>query len=177
MSLRQLTSTEARTFRAARWAALRALNYTIGQLNAGNATVAEVWMGVNHRQDLKVLAQRLGVIRKALSEIHQAKIFYDTDTNSQSDWYAEVDVTLQGADHAITLAQPFFDATTYGIGSRSSTLIHEFSHFDDVLGTDDNADGRAACLRLLEYAQQYDNDLNKVITNADSWTSLVEDSF
>ncbi|WP_017735000.1 M35 family metallo-endopeptidase [Pseudomonas sp. CBZ-4] len=171
---RQLTSSEARTYRAARWAALRSLNYTIGQLNAGNAAVAQVWMGVNHPMDLRELARRLGVIHAALAGIHQDQIVFDASTNSHTDWYAEVDVTLRGAAHSITLAHPFFDAPTYGNDSRAGTLIHEVSHFNDVLGTDDNADGRAACLRLVRQAQQHDGDLNSVITNADSWQYLVE---
>ena len=171
---RQLTSSEARTYRAARWAALRSLNYTIGQLNAGNAAVAQVWMGVNHPMDLRELARRLGVIHAALTGIHQAQIVFDDSTNSHSDWYAEVNVNLRGAAHSITLAQPFFDASTYGNDSRAGTLIHEVSHFRDVLDTDDNADGRAACLRLVRQAQQHDGDLNSVITNADSWQYLVE---
>lgn len=75
MPVRPLTSSENRTFRAARWAALRSLNYTIDQLNAGNATVARVWMGVAHPQNLQELARRLGLIRTALSNIHQNQVF------------------------------------------------------------------------------------------------------
>ena len=175
MPVRPLTSSENRTFRAARWAALRSLNYTIDQLNAGNATVARVWMGVAHPQNLQELARRLGLIRTALSNIHQNQVFYDTDP--QADWFAKVNVNLQGPAHVITVARPFFEAPTYGNDSRAGTRIHETSHFRDVLNTDDNADGRDACLRLVQQAQQHDGNLNAVINNADSWEYLVEDTY
>lgn len=92
--------------------------------------------------DPRELARTPGRDPCGIDRIHQAQIVFDDSTNSHSDWYAEVNVNLRGAAHSITLAQPFFDSSTYGNDSRAGTLIHEVSHFRDVLDTDDNADGR-----------------------------------
>lgn len=168
---RQLNSSERRTFRAARYAALRSLEYTIHHLNSGNADVARVWMGVHQPGDLQALAQNLYRIFQALQHIHEGQVICEPNAN----WFAEVHPNDAG--HNITLGSPFFAAATYGNDSRAGTLIHETSHFSDVLGTDDHAYGQAACLRLVQQAEQHDGDLHTVLNNADNWEYLVENTY
>jgi peptidyl-Lys metalloendopeptidase len=168
---RKLNDSEKRTFRAARYAALRSLEYTIGRLNDGDATVARVWMGVSKPQNLKILAQRLGVIFEALQGIHQDQITYDPNMED----YAEVDVDDRA--HNILLGRAFFTTETYGNDSRASTLIHEVSHFRDVQNTDDHACGAEECLRLVAQAKEKDGNLYKVLTNAENWENLVSNSY
>ena len=171
MCERALNSTEQRTFRAARYAALRSLEYTIRQLNNGDDSVAKVWLAVEHPKDLKELARRLKKIFEALQGIHENLITY----KPKGRWYAEVDE--HDTSHAITLGARFFETDTYGHNSRAGTLIHEISHFTDVLATDDHAYGAEACLRLVRKAEQDDEKFQEVLSNADNWEYLVERTF
>lgn len=168
---RALNSSERRTFRAARYAALRSLEFTIHHLNSGNATVAQVWMGVQHPGNLQALAQSLQQIFEALQGIHEGQVNFEPN----GDWFAEVNPN--DPTHHITLGRDFFTTETYGNNSRAGTLIHETSHFNDVLGTDDHAYGEEACLRLVRQAQQNDGNLNTVLNNADNWEYLVEHTY
>ena len=168
---RALNSSERRTFRAARYAALRSLEFTINHLNGGNADVARVWMGVQQPGNLQVLAQHLNRIFQALQNIHEGQVNCEPNAN----WYAEAHPNDAG--HHITLGGAFFTAPTYGNDSRAGTLIHETSHFNDVLGTDDHAYGQEACLRLVQQAEQGDGNLHTVLTNADNWEYLVEHTY
>ena len=168
---RALNSSESRTFRAARYAALRSLRFTIDQLNSGNATVAQVWMGVQQPGNLHTLAQCLERIFAALQGIHQGQI----NVEPNGHWFAEVHPNDPA--HHITLGRDFFTTETYGNDSRAGTLIHETSHFNDVLGTHDHAYGQEACLRLVQQARQYDGNLQTVLSNADNWEYLVENSY
>ena len=99
---RALNSSERRTFRAARYAALRSLEFTIHHLNGGNADVARVWMGVQQPGNLQVLAQRLYRIFQALQNIHEGQV----NCEPNADWYAEVHPNDAG--HHITLGGAFF---------------------------------------------------------------------
>lgn len=168
---RTLTSSEQRTFRAARYAALRSLEYTIAQLRNGHAGVARQWMALEHPDDLNFLADGLHRIFQALQGIHQDQITCEPGVK----WYAEV--TPNQLPHAITLGERFFTTHTYGTDSRAGTLIHETSHFKNVLRTNDHAYGVEECLALVEQAEESDTDLRKVINNADNWEYLVENTY
>ena len=168
---RKLNPIEQRTFRAARYAALRSLQYTIAQLRNGHAGVAQRWMALDHPEDLNFLADGLQRIFDALQAIHQDQIFCEPGVN----WYAEVNPNQ--TPHAITLGERFFTTPTYGTDSRAGTLIHETSHFRNVLRTNDHAYGVEECLELVEQAEESDDNLRKVINNADNWEYLVEHSY
>ncbi|WP_122570907.1 M35 family metallo-endopeptidase [Pseudomonas viridiflava] len=170
MPIRQLTAIEARTFRAARWAALRSLNYTIAQLSQGNAATAIVWLGVDHPA-LDIVVQGLDRIRAALTLIHQGQINHDT----AGQWFAEV--LPNDPTHCITLGLHFFDTATYGNDSRAGTLIHEVSHFNDVLATHDHAYGHDQCRALVHNAALNNDQLRTVLTNADNWEYLIENTY
>ncbi|CAE6509038.1 unnamed protein product [Rhizoctonia solani] len=66
-------------------------------------------------------------------------------TCTDADTYAYVYPSQYGT---IYLCGYFWTAPATGAGSRADTIIHEGTHFTQVLGTDDYAYGQSACLSL-----------------------------
>lgn len=66
-------------------------------------------------------------------------------TCTDADTYAYVYPSRYGT---VYLCGYFWNAPATGAGSRADTIIHEGTHFTQVLGTDDYAYGQSACLSL-----------------------------
>ncbi|KAF8754771.1 Lysine-specific metallo-endopeptidase [Rhizoctonia solani] len=66
-------------------------------------------------------------------------------TCTDADTYAYVYPSRYGT---VYLCGYFWTAPATGAGSRADTIIHEGTHFTQVLGTDDYAYGQSACLSL-----------------------------
>ncbi|KAG8698898.1 hypothetical protein FRC09_006951 [Ceratobasidium sp. 395] len=72
---------------------------------------------------------------------------YNCNTCSDPDIYAYVYPSVYGT---VYLCGYFWNAPATGAGSRADTIIHEGSHFTQVLGTDDHAYGQDSCLSLAK---------------------------
>ncbi|QRV93188.1 peptidyl-Lys metalloendopeptidase [Ceratobasidium sp. AG-Ba] len=70
---------------------------------------------------------------------------YNCNTCSDPDTYAYVYPSRYGT---VYLCGYFWAAPATGAGSRADTIIHEGTHFTQVLGTDDYTYGQSSCLSL-----------------------------
>ncbi|ELU36885.1 deuterolysin metalloprotease (M35) family domain-containing protein [Rhizoctonia solani AG-1 IA] len=72
---------------------------------------------------------------------------YNCNTCSDPDTYAYVYPSRYGT---VYLCGYFWSAPATGAGSRADTIIHEGTHFTQVLGTDDYVYGQSGCLSLAK---------------------------
>ncbi|CAE6526722.1 unnamed protein product [Rhizoctonia solani] len=72
---------------------------------------------------------------------------YNCNTCSDPDTYAYVYPSRYGT---VYLCGYFWTAPATGAGSRADTIIHEGTHFTQVLGTDDYVYGQSGCLSLAK---------------------------
>lgn len=72
--------------------------------------------------------------------------------------------------HDIYLCPLFFRAELLGTDSRAGTIVHELSHFNELVGTDDHAYGQSAAAALAE------RDPPTATDNADNFEYFAENN-
>ncbi|MEO0034079.1 MAG: hypothetical protein RLZZ501_102 [Pseudomonadota bacterium] len=91
---------------------------------------------INKRQ-AEIVMKKYKKIYTALTNITKSNFKFDKDMSGNDFAY----VIPQDSTHTITIGKLFMDSNYKGIDSRVGTVIHEVSHFIDVLGTEDKAYG------------------------------------
>lgn len=100
-------------------------------------------------------------IRVAVNNLKQKNFLNDINENCFAYVYPN------DSEHIIYLGKDFWDASVKGFNSRAGTLIHEASHWLNVLGTEDYAYGEDEVIGLTK---------DESVRNADS-IEFVAESF
>lgn len=92
------------------------------------------------------------------------------DENPAEDYCAQVNPS--DSNHIIELGTQFWTLSDTGEDSRAGTILHEITHFTDVIGTDDHAYGDEADVQsLLGLSSTLGGN------NADTWEHALENSY
>ncbi len=110
--------------------------------------------------------RRLRKIRKAIAHLKASNFRQVPPSQSRPGRYGFVDP--KDSRHTIFLDQEFAKASMTGRDSKAGTIVHEVSHFNDVVGTEDIAYGEEADLLV---------DPLDTINNADTIDRYVEDAY
>ncbi|KDQ12121.1 hypothetical protein BOTBODRAFT_189398 [Botryobasidium botryosum FD-172 SS1] len=135
-----------------------AQSYTTESLSALNASPSGTryvtWFGT-------YTASRYNSVKSAFTNISGKPTGWKYDcTCTDSSTYAYVYPSQYGT---VYLCGYFWNAPATGAGSRADTIIHEGTHFPQILGTDDYAYGQSSCKSLAK-----SNPANAVY-NADNY--------
>ncbi|KAJ8075682.1 hypothetical protein PM082_021312 [Marasmius tenuissimus] len=154
---RQTTNNQAIT--AAATLARNALNHLNN--NPSGGTLQTTWYGTF-----------------AKSRYRTTKSAFATLTTAPSDWTYDCSCTdtktfafvFPNTYGIVYLCDRYWNVPTTGSGSRADTIIHEGTHFNQILGTDDSAYGESACKTLAL------NDPDSAVNNAEHVLLVFVDS-
>lgn len=161
-----LSDTQWAIVQAAKTAALKMLN----SIKGGGAD--RIFEDYFHKKIRKKTfrEQFIAPIRAAINNLSRKNFRYDTGDGGFAAVYPD------DSSHIIYLGSEFWRAPLTGINSQAGTLIHEASHWEDVLGTDDHAYGNEG---TAGYDWRTNDSLRQLDTrtardNADSLERIVE---
>lgn len=124
----------------------------------------------SYKLNLRPVEQRtyipqLTKIINVLSGLNRSN--FKKDIGNNNNYCAEVNP--EKSNHNITLGGEYMKLFCKGKDSRAGALIHEITHFNDVMGTDDHAYGSKA--DVLSH-----KGLSSVLgrNNADTWEYIIE---
>lgn len=89
------------------------------------------------KRQAKIISGKFLSIYNAMKNINKSN--YSIDTSMDEETFAYVDP--YDKSHKINVGSLFFSSSNKGIDSKIGTIIHEISHFKNVLGTEDHAYG------------------------------------
>jgi len=122
----------------------------------------KTWFGNYDNERYNKVASNYGSIWDALAN---KNITFSCDCTKKA--YAYVYPTRP---YEIFLCKDFWSAPLTGTDSQAGTLVHEVSHFNVVIGTEDYIYGQSGCRELAE------NNPKKAINNADSHEYFAENN-
>lgn len=123
------------------------------------------WLGFNEINDIKDFFWRMKLV------ITERNIDFSCNCNQNIYAASLVAMNKNNHTHMISLCKKFWKAPLDGMDSKSGTIIHELSHFYDILGTHDPMINQQEC--LMEAKTKLGQHL--VLENANSYEYLAED--